>query len=77
MLCYVNKLYIKIIDNRSIIDCAAFSVSIIPTSRLENLQVIQNSAFRSIFRLKYDTSSNDLFNLAKSHGFIKISERLH
>ena len=74
-----SKLLLNIYSSlvRSIIDCTAFSVSINPTSWLENLQVIQNSAFRSIFRLKYDTSSNDLFNLAKSHGFIKISERLH
>ena len=39
--------------------------------------MIQNSAFRSIFHLQYDTSSTDLYNYAKFHGFDKISERLH
>ena len=62
---------------RSIIDCTAFSASITPASRLENLQFIQNSALISIFHLQYDTSSIDLYNYAKFHGFNKINERLN
>jgi hypothetical protein len=74
-----SKLLLNIYSSlvRSIIDCTAFSISVTPYSRLENLQVIQNSAFRSILHLQYDTSSTDLYNYAKFHGFDKISERLH
>jgi len=53
----------------SITDCMAFAISCISNDKLVTIQAIQNSAFRSIFHLPFDTSSEKLHDLAKLYGF--------
>ena len=60
---------------RSITDCLAFAVSLLSKEKLDTIQAIQNSAFRSIFHLSFDTSSVELHDLAKSYGFPLLVDR--
>ena len=60
---------------RSITDCLAFAVSRLSNDKLDTIQAIQNSAFRSMFHLPFDTSSEKLRDLAKSYGFPSLVDR--
>jgi len=59
----------------SITDCLTFSISRISNDKLDTIQAIQNSAFRSIFHLPFDTSSEKLHDLAKLYGFPSLVDR--
>ena len=60
---------------RSIADCLAFTVFLLANDKLETIQTIKKSAFHPIFYYPFDSSSNELHDLATSYGFPSLIDR--
>lgn len=60
----------------SLFNYSFFCANLISSELLRKLQVIQNTAVRSIFKLPPDTSSTDLKEIAKAFNLAPVHERL-
>ena len=57
----------------SLIDYSSFLVNIISESHVNILQIVQNRAIRSIFKLRFDSSTSEL---CSKSGMVPVKNRL-
>ena len=69
---FLLSLYKSLIG--SVIDYSSFILNVISDTNLDKLKAIQNKAVRIIYKLPYDTSTDDLCRVA---NLSLIEERLH